>query len=105
MEQRHADILRYEFPATQPTRGARAMSALSSRVIGPLQRDRRLLVYPIAVLMAIGIGVLGHALRPTSEAPNTAVSASGVDVTTDRAPVDVVAPATEPSESVSNRPR
>jgi hypothetical protein len=93
MEQPHADVLRYEFPATEPIRGTRALRALSSRVIGPLQRDRRLLVYPLAVLMAMGIGVLGHVLgpshgtsasRPAAVAPSLQTVEAGRDAPADR---------------------
>jgi hypothetical protein len=62
MDQGHVDIVRCEFPDPEPVRGARVLGTVSAVVVEPLRRDLRLLVYPIAVAMAIGIGVLGHVL-------------------------------------------
>lgn len=99
MDQGHADIVRCEFPDPEPLQGTGRLQTAISHVLEPLRRDRRVVVYPIALVMAVGIGLLGHLLRP---ADVTAV-APGVPVPSN-APISVTDRDVPPAESLSEHP-
>jgi len=99
MDHEPADIARYEFPDREPARGVGVLRVASSLVVEPLRRDVRVVVYPLAVVMAIGIGLLAQALRP---APGTS---TGVDAAAASPAPAVAVAATPPSvESTGDRP-
>ena len=77
------DSIRSRLPAPEARPRPGALRRLTTVTFGPLRRDPRLVVFPLAVVMAIGIGLLGHFLdadHGPSSAPDVGAAAQIVDL-------------------------